>query len=236
MDPAVEHHRDPVGDHHRLSLVVGDVDSGDSNLLLQRANIEAHFLSELGVEVGQRLVEQQDVGDDDERPRERSALLLATRKLARVASFEARELDFGERGRHPRPDSQRRLFAHLEAEGHVLRYRHVGEQRVVLENHPDVASLRRKVCHAVISEVDVTGVRKLEAGDGAQGRRLAAPRRAEERHQLAVLDVEVEVVDGDDGTEALRQAAQRDGRHRRRLPVRLTSHGSSGRSASASGR
>src|SRR5207245_2454107 len=116
------------------------------------------------------------------------------------------------------------------------RYRHVGEQGVVLENHPDVASLRRKVRHAVISEVDVTGVRKLEAGDGAQGRRLAAPRRAEERHQLAVLDVEVEVVDGDDVTEALRQAAQRDGRHRRWLPVRLTSHGSSGRSASASGR
>src|SRR5438046_223392 len=74
VDPAVEHHRDAVGDHHRLRLIVGNVDGGDPNLALERAHVKAHLLPELGVEVGERLVEQQDVGGYDERSREGRAL------------------------------------------------------------------------------------------------------------------------------------------------------------------
>ena len=47
--------------------------------------------AQLGVEIGQRLVEQQDVGLDHERPRERHALLLPARQLARQALREAFE-------------------------------------------------------------------------------------------------------------------------------------------------
>ena len=44
-------------------------------------------------------------------------------------------------------------------------------------------------------------------GDGAQQRRLSAARRAEERHELAALDVEVDVLERGERAEALREAA-----------------------------
>ena len=76
VDAPVEHDGDAVGDHHRLRLIVGDIDRGDPDLLLQRAHIEAHLFPELGVQVGERLVEQQHVGSDDQGARKSRPLLL----------------------------------------------------------------------------------------------------------------------------------------------------------------
>ena len=50
----------------------------------------------------------------------------------------------------------------------------------------------------------------LEPGDHPQRRRLAAARRAEQREELAAADLEVEVVDGHEVAEALRDARQGD--------------------------
>ena len=49
-------------------------------------------------------------------------------------------------------------------------------------------------------------VRLLEAGDHAQRRRLARARRAEQREELAVRDVQVDVVDRDDVAVGLARA------------------------------
>jgi hypothetical protein len=84
VDSAAEHHGDPVSDDHGFRLVVRDVDRGDAHFLLQGPNVEAHLFSQLGVEIGERLVEQRDVGGDDERACQRRSLLLAARQLARV--------------------------------------------------------------------------------------------------------------------------------------------------------
>ena len=48
-------------------------------------DLRAHARAEAGVEVRERLVEQEDEGLLDERPTERDALLLAARQLARLA-------------------------------------------------------------------------------------------------------------------------------------------------------
>src|SRR5215213_7756443 len=55
------------------------------------------------------------------------------------------------------------------------------------------AALRRE--QDALADRDLAGVRRLEPGDAAQRRRLPAPRRAEQREELAVLDVERDVVD-----------------------------------------
>ena len=58
LQPPAAHHRDVVGQRERLGLVVGDVDEGDAGAALQLLELGAHALAQLGVEVGQRLVEQ----------------------------------------------------------------------------------------------------------------------------------------------------------------------------------
>ena len=91
------HHRDLIGERQRLGLVVRDVDEGDAGAALQLLELGAHALAQLGVEIGQRLVEQQDRRLDHQRARERDALLLAARELVGVAALEAGEIDQRER-------------------------------------------------------------------------------------------------------------------------------------------
>ncbi len=79
LDLARVHHTDDVGGGHRLGLVVGDVDRGVAEGVVQPAHLEAHLLAQVGVEVGQRLVEQERLRLDDQRAGQRHALLLAAR-------------------------------------------------------------------------------------------------------------------------------------------------------------
>ena len=82
LDLAVLHHHDAVGERHRLDLVMGDVD--DRRLVhrpVQLLDLDAQLVAKLGVEIGERLVEQKDTGIADERPADRDALALSAREL-----------------------------------------------------------------------------------------------------------------------------------------------------------
>ena len=59
--PSLQQH-DAVGQRHRLDLVVGDVDHRRAELLVQALDLAAHLVAQLGVEIGQRLVEQEEPG------------------------------------------------------------------------------------------------------------------------------------------------------------------------------
>ena len=81
---------------------------------------------------------------DHERARERDALLLATRELARVAVLVAPRA--ARRGRISLPVASRGRRApralEAKAEGDVLRDRHVRPQRVALEHHAPCSAAR----------------------------------------------------------------------------------------------
>ena len=53
---------------------------------LDRLQLDLHLLAELEVERAERLVEQEDARPVDERARQRHALALAARELARAAA------------------------------------------------------------------------------------------------------------------------------------------------------
>ena len=203
---AVLHHRHAVGERQRLFLVVGHVDGRDAELLLELADLGAHLHADLRVEVRERLVEQQDVRVEHERPRQRHALLLTARELSRVARLEAREVDLAQPFVEPRRDLGRPELPQLEAVGDVVRDRHVGPERVVLEHHADVPLVRRQPVHHAVAEADLARVGLVEAGHEPQQRRLAAARRAQEREQLAVIDGEVGPIHRGDGAEPLDDA------------------------------
>ena len=87
---AFAHDDEAVGHGQRLLLVVRDHHGGEAELALQLADLDPHLLPQLGVEVRQRLVEQQHVGPEHQRAGQRHALLLAARELARQALAEMR--------------------------------------------------------------------------------------------------------------------------------------------------
>ena len=70
-----------------------DEDERDAELALQVLELDLDLLAELLVEGPERLVEQQHLGLEGERPGERDPLPLAAGELVRLALLEARELD-----------------------------------------------------------------------------------------------------------------------------------------------
>ena len=85
LDDAVVHDRDLVGHRHGLELVVGDVDGGRLDAVVQLAQLAAHEVAELGVERAERLVHEERHRPADDGAAERHALAVAAGEAARPA-------------------------------------------------------------------------------------------------------------------------------------------------------
>ena len=88
LNHAVVHHRDAVADGVGLFLVVRDEDRGQPEPLLQFAQFAADLDAQLGIEVGQGFVEQQQLRLDRDGARQRDALLLPAGELRGAALVE----------------------------------------------------------------------------------------------------------------------------------------------------
>jgi len=74
---AAAHDENSIGDGKGFFLVVGDKHRGNAERLLDFADFLPDAQAEGGVEVGERLVQEQDFRLGDEGAGERDALLLA---------------------------------------------------------------------------------------------------------------------------------------------------------------
>ena len=203
---ALVHDRHGVGHGHGLLLVVGHVEEGQADLLLDRLQLELHLTAQLEVERSERLVEQQERRTVDDRPSEGDALLLAARELGRPPLREVVEFDEAERLvglalRVVDPPA-------LQPERHVVDDRHVREQGVALEDRVDRAFVRTGVGDVASSDEDATLRRLLEPRHEAERRGLAATRRAEQGEEGSGRDREVEFLDRGEPGEALLDADQ----------------------------
>ncbi len=90
-----------------------------------------------------------------------------------------------------------------QAEGDVVEHREVRKERVALEHHVHRPLVGRQLGQVAAVERDRSGGRRLEAGEHAQQRRLAAAGGAEQGEHLALGDVDRDVVDGTVAVEVL---------------------------------
>jgi hypothetical protein len=211
--PAAAEHGDAVGQGHGLDLIVRDVDDGRAQALVQAFDFAAHLVAQLGVEVGERLVEQKHLGLAHDRAADGHALALAAAERGRPAVehvVDAQQL--GGVG-HAALDVRFRRAAQAQPEGHVLVQRLVRVERVVLEHHRDVAVARRQLVHALAFDTHFAAADGLQPRDHAQQRALAAAAGAHEDDELAVADLKVDAVDHVHRPVALGHRAQFDVGH-----------------------
>src|SRR5262249_34050028 len=103
-DAALRHHGDPVRQAERLALVVRDENGRHAKLALNLLELDLHRGAQVPIEGREWLVEQQHLGPNDKRARQRHALLLTAGELAWFAIFQARKLDECERVGDPACD------------------------------------------------------------------------------------------------------------------------------------
>ena len=105
----------------------------------------------------------------------------------------------------------------MRADEHVVEHGHRPEELDVLERARDAApddAVRRRVQQALAVEVELARVGLVEPRDHVEERRLAGAVRADQPDDLALLDVERDVVDRDDAAEAAGDVADGEQRHR----------------------
>ena len=107
------------------------------------------------------------------------------------------------------------LNFHREAD--VLQDRHVGIERVVLEDKADAALLRRQARHVAVVKENAAAAHGENAGDHIQRCGLAAAARTEQGDELAAFQCDGKVVYGNGVAETLGQMFEFD------LHVRITS-------------
>ena len=158
---------------------------------MDRPDFLAQRHADLGVECRQRLIKEEHARLRCQRARQRHALLLAAGHLEGEAFAESRQPDEVQHLLDPGPAFLGRHARHPEAEADVVLDVHVGEKRIGLEHHADLALIGRQRRNVLVLDHDVPGGRSLEAGDHPEDRRLAAPGRTEQRDELASAEAEV---------------------------------------------
>ena len=109
---------------------MGDVDECRLQVAVQLLQLDAGLATELGVQVGQGLVEQEDLGAAHDRPSKRHPLALAAGQGARLSLEEVVESEDARGVAHSLVDLLLLHVLHLQREGHVVVDRHVRVQGV----------------------------------------------------------------------------------------------------------
>ena len=194
LDDAVLHDHDTVTEGHSLGLVVSNINERALDLVAQLNELGTHLVTKLGVQVGQWLVHQEDLGVTHDGAADSDTLALAARKrLGLTVEVLGNAQNLGSRANFA-VDLVLGDLLELECKRHVPVHRHIGVQSIALEHHGDVAVLGRHVVDALAVDEHIARGDVLQAGDHAHRRGLTAARGANEDDELLVVNGEVEVL------------------------------------------
>ncbi len=205
------HHADPVGEHERFLLVVGDQDRRHAQPALHLADGLAQFDADLGIERAERLIEQQHLGLVCERAGHRDALLLAAGELPGKAgrkTFQRHQLQQLVAATGPVAALH---AADPQREFDVLADRHVPEQRIVLEHEADAAIACAHVRDVPAAKADAPVVEIGKSRRDPQQGALAAAAGAQQHEEFPGFDLQRYVVDDRTGGVAFGDLLEMDG-------------------------
>ncbi len=192
---------------------MGDVDGGDAEVLLHLLQLVAQLHAQLCVKVGKRLVHADDGRSRHQRAGDGNALLLAAGEL-RDGLFEliVGKIHLAGDLAHPAVDLILFRLLDLQAEGDVVIHRHRGKKRIALEHDADAAVLDGNAGDVAVLDHDAAAGRLDKARDGAQGRRFAAAGGSEEGKELALLDMDIDAMQGGEVAELHNDVVEPDHR------------------------
>ena len=190
-----ELHDDDTGAHgHRFDLVMGNIDEGRLQALVQRRDLGTHGGTQLSVQVGQRLVEQEDLRVTNQRTAQRDTLSLAAAHFLGLTLKIILDVQHLGRLHDPLFDLFFGHFTVSQAKRHVLVHRHMRVQRIALEHHSNITILRLHVVDQRVTDEHVACRDRLQSGNHTQCGRFAAAGRSDKNNEFPVRNVDGEIV------------------------------------------
>ena len=125
LDDAVLHNDDARCHGHSLDLVMRNVDEGGLELLMKLGELGSHRCTQFSIEVGERLVEQEDLRLTDYCTAESDTLLLTTGKSLGLTVEQVSDVEYTSSFFNAALDLFFADLAQLEAECHVIKHGHM---------------------------------------------------------------------------------------------------------------
>ncbi len=190
LHQTIAHDDDLVCHGHGFDLIVGHINRGGLQTLMQSLDLATHLHAQLGIEIGQRFVKQKHLWITHNRTAHSHTLTLTAGKLAWKAIQQLVEAEnFGCTINAAVAFFFRRVFQH-EREAHIVGNRHMRIERIILEYHGDIAFLGAQVIDHTRTNGDFTIADFLKSCDHAQERGFSAARRADEYDKFAVFNID----------------------------------------------
>ena len=195
---ALVHDANGVANGEGFELVVGHEERCGASGFEDVAQLVREALAQVNVEVGERLIEQQQLRLGRHRSGQRHALLLATAELMRVTRLGAFQAD---KRQHLGHTGAALGFGQMvDAKADVVAHVQVREQRVVLKHHADPALLRRQVdtgaADDLVRDFDAASGGGLQPSNGAQQGGFAAAGRPDQHANVTGAQAEGNVMHG----------------------------------------
>src|SRR3954463_5164784 len=189
------HDEDAIGQEHRLRDRVGDEEDGLAPLEPDALQFEVQALARHRVERAEGLVHEEERGIVHEAPGDRTPLLHSARKLPRIPMLEPAEADEAEKLEGTGAVLLPAEALHVDGKQHVFQHGPPGKEHRRLEDDSYVAA---RSGDGRAPELDLPAARRKQPGEDLEQSRLAATRRSDESDELALPDVEVDVLEGED--------------------------------------
>ncbi|CEI77443.1 Putative uncharacterized protein [Pseudomonas aeruginosa] len=214
--PAVADDIDVVGDAGGLGQVMGNHDAGDAEGIVEQADQAHQDAHGDRILPHERLVVEQDLRVQGDRPGQGDAALHAAGKLVRHQFHGAAQADGLKLHQDDVADHLfRQLGMHTQRKRDVLEDVEIGEQRPALEQHAELLAhveqvAARKLRQVLPVDPDLPLRRTQLGGDQPQQRGLAATGRAHDAGHLSARDTHIDVVENRPRSALEGQALQLD--------------------------
>ena len=161
---------------------------------MQLFDFGAHGHPQLGVEVGERLVKQKHLRVSHDGATHGDTLTLPARELAWIAVQEGMQAQNTCCHIDPLGNHLCWLFGQQQRKRHVVAYRHVRVERIVLEHHGDVTLFGWHVVDTLFPNINIAARDFFETRDHAQQGGFAATRGANKDAKFAIGDIHADTL------------------------------------------
>src|SRR5262245_58005065 len=211
LEHASFHHGDAIREGVRLGLVVRDQHRGQAALAQIVLQAAPQDRTQLRLQLAHWLVQEIELGLPHEGAGEAGPLLLAARDREGIPIEDVGDLQQLSDIFDALPFFGFRQPRRFKRKDDVVAHRERRIERITFEGHRHVALRRRQLVDRLALDGDDAVGHRLEAGDHAQGRGLAAAGRAKQRHRLARKHIHDQCLDGVHGRAPVRTVDLVDG-------------------------